>query len=129
MLLRILVAVAVATLAFGLRWRAVELLPTDYDETPYLTSARELAEVLRSGDLARLMTANLQPEHPQLMQLLFAAAILPAPDSEPSAERANVGGGGSKLPEAQLLAARTAAGVLGALEVLLLACLSPLAGL
>jgi len=129
MILRILVAIAVAALAFGLRCRAVELLPTDYDETPYLTSARELADVLRSGDLAKLTTTNLQPEHPQLMQLLFAATLLPTPDSEPGAERPNVGGGMSKLPEAQLLAARTAAGALGALEVLLLACLSPLAGL
>jgi hypothetical protein len=129
MILRILVALAVGALAFGVRWRAVELLPTDYDETPYLTSARALADVLRSGDLAALTTTNLQPEHPQLMQLLFAAAILPAPDSEPSAERPNVGGGMSKLPEAQLLAARTAAATFGALEVLLLACLSPLAGL
>ena len=129
MLLRILVAVAIAGLAFGLRWRAIELLPTDYDETPYLTSARKLADVLRAGDLAALTTTNLQPEHPQLNQLLFAAAVLPAPASEPSPERANVGGGRSKLPEAELHAARTASGVFGALEVALLACLSPLAGL
>jgi 4-amino-4-deoxy-L-arabinose transferase-like glycosyltransferase len=115
--------------AFGLRWRAIEGLPTDYDETPYLTAARKLADVLRSGDLAELTATSTQPEHPQLMQLLFAAAILPAPDSEPSPERPNVRGGMSRLPEAQLLAARTAAGALGALEALLLACLSPLAGL
>jgi hypothetical protein len=129
MTLRILAAIAVAALGLGLRWRAIELLPTDYDETPYLTSARELADVLRSGDLAALTKANLQPEHPQLSQLLFAAALLPAPTSEPSPDRANVGGGSSKLPEAELLAARRASGVFGALEVLLLACLSPLAGL
>jgi hypothetical protein len=129
MTLRILAAIAVAALGLGLRCRAIELLPTDYDETPYLTSARKLADVLRSGDLAALTTTNFQPEHPQLMQLLFGAALLPAPDSEPSPERRNVGGGMSKLPEAQLLAARSAAGALGALEVLLLACLSPLAGL
>jgi ABC-type transport system involved in cytochrome c biogenesis permease component len=127
--LRILVVIAVAALALGLRCRAVELLPTDYDETPYLSSAQQLADVLRSGDLAALTAANLQPEHPQLMQLLFAAALLPAPASEPSPDRRNASGGMSKLPEAELLAARTASGVFGALEVLLLACLSPLAGL
>ena len=129
MILRIFFAIAVAAVAFGLRWRAIEGLPTDYDETPYLTAAQKLADVLRSGDLAELTATSTQPEHPQLMQLLFAAAILPAPDSEPSPERPNVGGGMSRLPEAQLLAARTAAGALGALEVLLVACLSPLAGL
>ena len=129
MTLRILVAIAVAGLAFGLRCRAIELLPTDYDETPYLSSAQQLAGVLRSGDLAALTTANLQPEHPQLNQLLFAVALLAAPDSEPSPDRSNARGGSSKLPEAELLAARSASGVFGALEVLLLACLSPLAGL
>ena len=108
MLLRILVAVAVAALAFGLRCRAIELLPTDYDETPYLSSAQQLADVLRSGDLAALTTANLQPEHPQLNQLLFAVALLAAPDSEPSPDRSNARGGSSKLPEAELLAARSA---------------------
>ena len=126
---RALLAVAVGALAFALRWHAIEGLPTDYDETPYLTSARQLAGVLRSRELAKLTESNLQPEHPQLNQLLFAAALLTAPDSAPSPERLNVGGGRSKLPEAELLAARTASGVCGALEALLLACVSPFAGL
>ena len=123
---RILVAIAVGALAFGLRWRAIELLPTDYDETPYLNGARKLADVLRSGELAELTATNTQPEHPQLMQLLFAAAILPAPDSEPSAERPNVGGGMSKLPRRRM-AGDKEAGPSGARGPLL-ACLSPWRG-
>ncbi len=126
---RALLAVGVAALAFGLRCRAIERLPVDYDEMPYLAAAQEVSSQLRSGDLAGLTRTNAHPEHPQLMKLLFAAAILPAPDSQPSTERPSVAGGSSQLPEAQLIYARTAAGLFGALEVLLLACLSPLAGL
>jgi hypothetical protein len=124
-----LLALAVTALAFGLRWRASERLPADLDEQPYLTSARALADVLRAGDLAKLTETNLQPEHPQLNQLLLAVAILPAPPSEPSPERLAASGGRSQLPEAELIAARRASAAFGALEVLLLACVSPLAGL
>jgi 4-amino-4-deoxy-L-arabinose transferase-like glycosyltransferase len=124
-----LVAIAIAAAAFGLRWRALAALPVDYDEVYYLPAAQEIAGVLRSGDLAGLTEANARPEHPQLMKILLGVAILPAPDSTPSPRRGSVYSGGSRLPEAELLFARFASAVFGALEVLLLAWIQPLAGL
>jgi len=126
---RALAALAIAVLAFGLRWRALEALPIDYDETWYLEAAQELAAVLRSGELSGLLEANWRPEHPQLGKLVFAAALLPASDPAPSPERRYVAGGRSRLPEGELVAARTASAVLGALAVGLLAWIQPLAGL
>lgn len=113
----------------GLRWRAIEALPIDYDETWYLEGAEEIAAVLRSRELAGLTATNKRPEHPQLAKFLYAAAILPVDAAPPSPERRYVAGGASQLPESQLVAARSAAGAFGALEVLLLAWIHPLAGL
>ena len=126
--LRALAALAIAAAAFGLRWRAIELLPIDYDEGWCLEAARHIARPLGAGDLGALTATNFRPEHPQLAKILFAVAILPAHDRTPSL-RSSVWGGESRLPEAQLVAARTASGILGALEVLLLAWIHPLAGL
>jgi hypothetical protein len=127
--LHVLAACAIGTLAFGLRWRALEALPIDYDETWYLEGAQELAELLRSGELAGLAETNKRPEHPQLVKLLYAVAILPAGVSPPSPERSYVAGTPSRLPESQLVAARAAAALFGALEALLLAWIHPVAGL
>ena len=124
-----LAAISIAVAAFGLRWRALDALPVDYDEPVYLEAAQEIAGVLRSGNLAGLTETNARPEHPQLMKLLFAIAILPAPDSAPSPRRGSVYHGGSRLPEAQLVFSRMAASIVGALEVLLLGWIHPLAGL
>jgi hypothetical protein len=127
--LRALAALAIAAAAFGLRWRALDALPIDYDETWYLEGAQEIAAVLRSGELAGLTATNKRPEHPQLVKLLYALALLPVEASAPSPERHDVEGGASRLPESQLVAARTASAAFGALEVLLLAWIHPLAGL
>jgi hypothetical protein len=127
-LLHALAALTIAAGAFSLRWRALEALPIDYDETWYLEGAQEIAELLRSGEISGLTATNKRPEHPQLVKLLYAAAILPVEASPPSPERRYVAGGLSRLPESQLVAARSVAAAFGALEVLLLAWIHPLAG-
>lgn len=127
--LRALVALAVAALAFAFREHALERLPIDYDEPWCIAAAQQLAEVLRSGDLARLTVLNPTPEHPQLGKLVLAAAIVGVAESPPTRERPAVIYPHPLLPESHLLAARRASAVLGALEVLLLAWLHPLAGL
>jgi 4-amino-4-deoxy-L-arabinose transferase-like glycosyltransferase len=126
---RILAVVAIGCLAFGLRWRALERLPIDYEEPWCFEAADGLAEVLRSGAPGRLTETNPTPEHPQLAKLLLAAAMLPAAESPPSPRRGSVFPGRPGLPEERLLAARRSSAVLGTLEVLLLAWLHPLAGL
>ncbi len=123
-----LVVVAVAALAFGLRWRALERLPVDYEEPWTFAAVAELSELLRSGELGRLTETNPTPEHPQLAKLVLAAAMLPAAESPPSPARGSVFYGQPGLPEQQLLAARTASAAAGTLEALLLALVSPLAG-
>lgn len=102
----------------------------DYDEGWYLEAAQRIARVLESGDLGALTATatNFRPEHPQLAKLVFGLAIVPAHDRTPTS-RSSVWGERPRMPEAQLVAARTASGLLGALEVLLLAWLNPLAGL
>jgi 4-amino-4-deoxy-L-arabinose transferase-like glycosyltransferase len=129
LVVRILAVVAIGGLAFGLRWRALERLPIDYEEPWCFEAADGLAEVLRSGAPGRLTETNPTPEHPQLAKLLLAAAMLPAAESPPSPSRGTVFPGRPGLPEERLLAARRSSAVLGALEVLLLAWLNPLAGL
>lgn len=126
---RVLAALAIASLALGLRCRALDVLPVDYDETWYLEAAQEIAALLRTGELAGLSEANWRHEHPQLGKLVFAFALLPAPDSEPSTTRGSVAGGPSRLPEAELVAARRASALFGALAVFVASLLSPLAGL
>src|SRR5574342_3144 len=124
--LRALAALAIAAAAFGLRCRAIEILPIDYDEGWYLEAAQRIARPLVSGDLGALTATNYRPEHPQLAKILFAVAILPAHDRAPTL-RGSVWGQTPHLPEAQLVAARTASAIAGALEVLLLAWIQPLA--
>jgi 4-amino-4-deoxy-L-arabinose transferase-like glycosyltransferase len=126
---RVLAVLAITGLAFGLRWRAIERLPIDYEEPWCFAAAEQLSLVLRSGEWGRLTETNPTPEHPQLAKLVLAAAMLPAPESAPSPTRGSVFYGRPGLPEKQLVAARTGSGVLGALEVLLLAWIHPLAGL
>jgi len=129
LVVRILAVVAIGGLAFGLRWRALERLPIDYEEPWCFEAADGLSEVLRSGAPGRLTETNPTPEHPQLAKLLLAAAMLPAAESPPSPSRGTVFPGRPGLPEERLLAARRSSAVLGTLEVLLLAWLHPLAGL
>jgi hypothetical protein len=127
--LRALGALAIGTLALGLRLHAVPRLPIDYEEPWCLTAAQQLAPLVRAGELARLTESNPTPEHPQLAKVVLAGAIAWVPASPPSPQRGAVYYPHPKLPESQLLAARTASAVLGALEALLLAWLHPLAGL
>jgi 4-amino-4-deoxy-L-arabinose transferase-like glycosyltransferase len=128
--LRALLALAVAGVAFGLRWRAIEILPVDYDEGWYLEAAQRIARVLEARDFGALtaVSNNYRPEHPQLAKLVYGVAILPAHDRTPTT-RSSVWGKRPQIPEAQLVAARTSAALFGALAAGLLALLQPLAGL
>jgi ABC-type sugar transport system permease subunit len=127
--LRILAILAVTAIALGLRLRAVDLLPIDYDEDDYLRAGQQYAEAIRAGDWAALTELNYRTEHPPLAKIAYGLALLALPPVDEIPDRPTTAGPASSLPEPHLTVARTVAAVAGTLEVLVLALVSPLAGL
>ncbi|MBC7265210.1 MAG: hypothetical protein H5T64_12775 [Chloroflexi bacterium] len=101
----------IALLALALRWRAVLMLPVDYDEPIYMEAASQYASAIRAGDWPRLIANRHTLEHPPLVKLLYAAGILLR------------GGGREGLTTARIISL-----VFGVLQVALLALLNPIAG-
>jgi len=119
----------VAALALGLRVRAVQRLPIDYDEDDYLTAAQRYAAALRLGDWHFVVNYDYNFEHPPLTKLAYAAALLPLPDAPAAAEHSSSDPPAASLPEPQFRLARYVAAAFGTLEAMALAGLNPLAGL
>ncbi len=111
-----------AALALYLRVMASSALPLDYDEPVYLSTAQDYARSVRAGDLL-VLRWDPAPENPQLMKLLFGAALLPTTDAPTMPMLPNV-----EAPAEALRAARTAAVLNGALHVAAMALVNPLAG-
>lgn len=77
--LYVLAILIVVVIAGALRWRAVNMLPVDYDEDDYLRAAQQYANLIRSGDWKGFTETNYRPEHPPLAKIIFGISILPAP--------------------------------------------------
>jgi ABC-type sugar transport system permease subunit len=123
-------AVAIVTaFALGLRLRAVDLLPIDYDEDDYLRAGQQVADAIREGNWSALTGLNYRPEHPPLAKLVYGAVLAGLPQVGEVPERPTTAGPASSLPEPHLQVARVAAAAAGALTALALALVSPLAGL
>ena len=127
--LYVILVLAVLVLALGLRLRAVRLLPIDYDEDDYLGAAQRYAQYLAAGDVQGIVDYAFNYEHPPLSKLVYGLAILPLPAAPLLPEQSSTLPPASKLPQPHMQVARTVSAVLGALEVLALAFLNPLAGL
>jgi ABC-type sugar transport system permease subunit len=125
----ILVVLLISAAALGLRLRATQLLPIDYDEDDYLGAAQRYAQFLAAGDVRGLVDYAYNYEHPPLTKLLYGAAILPLPPAPLLPERPSTDPPAKSLPQPHFRIARTVSAVLGALEVLALTILQPLAGL
>jgi len=121
--------VAVVTIALGLRLRAVDRLPIDYDEDDYLLAAQQYATAIRDGDWTALTQLNYRPEHPPLNKLVYGLALAVLPPAEEIPDRPTSAEPASSLPEPHLQVARAVAAVAGTLQVLVVALLDPLAGL
>ncbi|MBN2385456.1 MAG: hypothetical protein JXB85_00430 [Anaerolineales bacterium] len=78
-LLRILAIVLVVAVAGGVRLRALDELPVDYDEDGS-PRAGQGAVLMRSGDWAGCMQTNDRPDHPPLNRIAFGVALLPQPE-------------------------------------------------
>ena len=125
----ILLVLLIGATGLGLRLRATQLLPIDYDEDDYLGAAQRYAQFLAAGDVQGLVDYAYNYEHPPLTKLLYGAAILPLPPAPLLPEQSSTVPPAKSLPQPQFRIARTVSSVLGALEVLALAILQPLAGL
>jgi len=108
---RYVAALVIALLALALRWRAVLMLPVDYDEPIYLDAASQFASAIEARDWPRLLDNRHTIEHPPLVKLLYALGTLAAGEGR-----------------GQLLTARTISLLFGVLQVALLAVLNPFAG-
>jgi ABC-type sugar transport system permease subunit len=118
----------VTALAWTLRWRAVNILPPDYDEDDYLRAAQQYAALIRSGNWVGFLNTNYRAEHPPLAKIVFGFSILPAPVSPLLPDLSTIASPSTNLPKAQMRDARTSAAIFGTLEVALLALVSPLGG-
>jgi hypothetical protein len=119
----------VVTVAFGLRWIAMQRLPIDYDEDDYLGAAIHYANAIRAGDIVEIVNYEYNFEHPPLIKLFYGLAILPFPEASPLAQKPASAPIAASMPEPHFHAARLQAVLFGTLEVLVIAMVNPLAGL
>jgi ABC-type sugar transport system permease subunit len=126
---RFFIIVLVVALGLGLRLRAVNLLPIDYDEDDYLGAAQRYAQAIRTHDLRTMIDYAYNFEHPPLTKILYGLSILPLPEAPLIPQLSSTLPPASQLPQPHLRYARTLAATFGTLEVLALAILNPLAGL
>ena len=127
--IKIITITLIILLAWTLRWRAVTMLPTDYDEDDYLRAAQDVAALVRKGDWAGLTQTNYRPEHPAFAKIIFGLSILPAPKAPLLPDLGTDAQPSQSMPQEQLLDARTSGAVFGTLTAGLLALVNPLAGL
>jgi ABC-type sugar transport system permease subunit len=128
-LLRAAAIVVVTLIALGLRLRAVDRLPIDYDEDDYLRAGQQYAAAIQESDWEALTQLNYRPEHPPLAKLVYGMALARLPQADEILDRPTTAEPASSLPQPHLQAARLTAALAGALEVLAVALVSPLGGL
>ncbi|MBM3144866.1 MAG: sugar ABC transporter permease [Chloroflexi bacterium] len=128
-LLFILSVIVVTAVAFGLRLRAVDRLPIDYDEDDYLGAAQRYALAIKSGDMRGIIEYEFNYEHPPLTKLVYGLSILGQPDAPLIPERLPTAPPASDLPRPHFEYARLTSAILGSLEVFSLALLNPLSAL
>jgi ABC-type sugar transport system permease subunit len=128
-LLYILAVLIVIAIGFGLRARAVNTLPIDYDEDDYLRAGQEYAHLIRTSNWSGFLETNYRPEHPPLAKIVIGLSILSAPEKPITPEAATSAGPNNYLPRDLVKPARTFNAILGAVTVFILTLINPLAGL
>jgi len=125
-ILGIIAAVSVAWISHE---RAITSLPIDYDEDDYLRAAQEYATVIQSGDWRGFMDYNYRQEHPPLAKIVYGFAIAPLDPAPLIPDRPTSAPPPQFLPFKQQHNARYTSGILGTLEVGLLALVNPIGAL
>ena len=80
-LIRSLLVLFVTAIALTLRWRAVQMLPVDYDEDDYLRAGQEFAQLIRTKDWSGFLETNYRTEHPPLAKILYGFSLLSVPEA------------------------------------------------
>src|SRR6266498_901910 len=128
-LLHFLAVAIVVAVAFGFRAHAVNTLAIDYDEDDYLRAGQEFTHLIRTSDWRGFLDTNYRPEHPPLAKIIIGLSILSAPEKPLTPDAATDADPNKYLPHALVKPARTLNTIFGTMTVLLLALVSPLAGL
>ena len=128
-ILKVVLSLLIAALAFGLGWRALNLLPVDYDEDDYTRAGQIYADGFRQGDWAIATRENYREEHPPLAKLLYGVVFstldpIPAIPERPTSTPPN-----DILNRYYLTPGRISSTLLNTLQVLLLGLANPLAAL
>lgn len=119
----------VLLVALGLRLRAVELLPIDYDEDDYLLAGQHYSRAILAHDWREIIDYDFNIEHPALVKLTYGLVLSRLPQRVEVPQKPSTAPPADVLPQPQLNVLRWTSVVFGSLEVLLLAMLNPLAGL
>jgi len=80
-LMRTLLVLFFTAIALTLRWRAVQMLPVDYDEDDYLRAGQEFAQLIRTKDWSGFLETNYRIEHPPLAKILYGFSLLSVPEA------------------------------------------------
>lgn len=128
-IVRALLIFLAVILALGLRLRAVEQLPIDYDEDDYLRAAQHYASAIQRGAWDTFTELNYRTEHPPLSKIIYGIAIAPLPPAPEIPDRPTTAAPARALPQPHLLVARLTGALFGVLSALALALLNPLAGI
>ena len=103
------------------------MLPVDYDEDDYLLAAQHYAQALVERNWGEIVNYDYNYEHPPLPKLIYGLALSPLPESPAIPDLPTSAAPARSLPHPHFEFARTTAATMGALEVLALALLNPLA--
>ena len=126
---RVIAILIVTAIAWGLRARAVSMLPIDYDEDDYLRAGQQFAHLIRTSDWRGFLDTNYRTEHPPLAKIMVGISILSAPEEPLVPDAPTTAQPNNYLPRDLVEPARTINAVFGTLTVLALSLVNPLAGL
>ena len=128
---KIILAVVVGLIGWGVRWYAANTLTIDADEDTYINNSLHYSQAIRNGDWRQIYKYDQNVQHPILNKLVYAAALLGVDPAVALQDKDMI----RKIPATQtagalwVLAARHMAAAWGADAVFFLALISPLAGL
>jgi formylglycine-generating enzyme required for sulfatase activity len=125
----ILVAIAAGELALGLRWWAARELPVDYDEPVYGQAAATYASAIRHADFDRLLNYLFNYEHPALYKLVYGIVLAASPPSPNWLYITPTTGPPPAAYFPQFYISRLVSVIFGTASVVVIALISPLAGL